>query len=164
MKLSSSSSPSSSSPTACCSTLASCFGCGGFRFDAVNNHCYNNLRTIIFFLYTTLWIVFIIVLQASITSTFDYLLSDGTKVAVQWLTLLIVTTVAVFFTYVYTNMDTPEENGKHPVQAIMEHHIKSATGVGTASNSSSKTRKARSTKVKPDQAFPVRPGSLLTTW
>jgi Na+/H+ antiporter NhaB len=80
----------------------------------------------VFFLYTIFWIAFVVILQASITSTFDYLLSGGSRVIAEWVTLAAVFVVAVFFTYIYLRFDSPlaeyvEEKKRKTISQIVEH-------------------------------------------
>jgi hypothetical protein len=103
--------------------MASCCGCGGFRFDSNRNHCYTHVRTFVFFLYTIFWIAFVVVLQASITSTFDYLLSGGSRVIAEWVVLAAVFVMAVFFTYIYLRFESPLAEYIHARQRNAEHQL-----------------------------------------
>jgi len=111
-----------------CRPIWVCFGCFGFRFDGGGNYFYNVFRSFVFFFQTFLWLSFIMVLQAAITHTFDYLLSGRGRVVAYWVTTLVVVILAMVFTHIYMRLNTPYANQLHHLQSGLEKVIHSVIG------------------------------------
>jgi hypothetical protein len=115
-------------PFGCCHPLSVCCGCGEKRFDAANNHCYNSIRSLVFGIHTVLWISFVILLQAGISATFDYLLDGKLRVIALWVGLVAVLIIAVLFTHLYTTVfDTTQSRQVHSRQHRAESLITKTT-------------------------------------
>jgi len=114
--------------TAFCRPICACLGCFGFRFDGKNNYFYNVFRSFVFLFQTFLWISFLIILQAAITQTVDYLVSGRDRVIAYWVTCLVVAGLAMVFTHIYMRINTPDSNQMHYIQSGLEKVIHNVIG------------------------------------